>query len=128
MTSSLASAVVAVLLRSEAAGSRIAVLSLNCRSKSDFDDGLGEGGFGTVYMAEQESPVRRRVAVKIIKPGMDTKQVIARFEAERQALAMMDHPNIAKVFEAGSTDRDFPISPWNWCMVCQSPSIATRTS
>jgi eukaryotic-like serine/threonine-protein kinase len=64
---------------------------------------IGEGGFGTVYMAEQEHPVRRRIALKIIKPGMDTKQVIARFEAERQALAMMDHPNIAKVLDAGET-------------------------
>ena len=56
-----------------------------------------------VYMAEQEEPVRRRVALKVIKLGMDTKQVIARFEAERQALAMMDHPNIAKVHDAGAT-------------------------
>src|SRR6516162_6399155 len=62
---------------------------------------IGEGGCGLVYMAEQEEPVRRRVALKIIKLGMDTKQVIARFEAERQALAVMDHPNIARVFEAG---------------------------
>ena len=65
---------------------------------------IGEGGFGAVYMAEQEEPIRRRVALKIIKLGMDTKQVISRFEAERQALAMMDHPNIAKVYEAGSTE------------------------
>jgi WD40 repeat protein/serine/threonine protein kinase len=64
---------------------------------------IGEGGCGVVYMAEQEEPVRRRVALKVIKLGMDTKQVIARFEAERQALAMMDHPNIAKVFDAGTT-------------------------
>src|SRR6516225_11446423 len=63
---------------------------------------IGEGGCGLVYMAEQEEPVRRRVALKVIKLGMDTKQVIARFEAERQALALMDHPNIAKVFEAGA--------------------------
>jgi len=69
---------------------------------------IGEGGFGTVYMAEQEEPVRRRVALKIIKLGMDTKAVIARFEAERQALAMMDHPNIARVFDAGSTDSGRP--------------------
>jgi serine/threonine protein kinase len=62
---------------------------------------IGEGGFGVVFLAEQERPVRRRVALKIIKPGMDTRQVIARFEAERQALAMMDHPNIAKVLDAG---------------------------
>jgi serine/threonine protein kinase/Flp pilus assembly protein TadD len=65
---------------------------------------IGEGGCGVVYMAEQEEPVRRRVALKIIKLGMDTKQVIGRFGAERQALAMMDHPNIAKVLDAGATD------------------------
>jgi len=65
---------------------------------------IGEGGAGVVFMAEQEEPVRRRVALKIIKPGMDTRSVIARFEAERQALAMMDHPNIAKVFDAGATE------------------------
>ena len=65
---------------------------------------VGEGGCGVVYMAEQEEPVRRRVALKVIKLGMDTKQVVARFEAERQALAMMDHPNIAKVLDAGTTD------------------------
>src|SRR6185369_9570345 len=65
---------------------------------------LGEGGCGVVYMAEQEEPVRRRVALKVIKLGMDTKQVIARFEAERQALALMDHPNIAKVLDAGATE------------------------
>jgi len=70
---------------------------------------LGEGGCGVVYMAEQEEPVRRRVALKVIKLGMDTKSVIARFEAERQALALMDHPNIAKVFDAGSTER--PLTP-----------------
>ncbi len=69
---------------------------------------IGEGGFGAVYMAEQEKPIRRRVALKIIKLGMDTKRIIARFEAERQALAMMEHPNIAKVFEAGSTDKGRP--------------------
>jgi len=69
---------------------------------------IGEGGFGVVYMAEQEKPIRRRVALKIIKLGMDTKQVIARFEAERQALAMMDHPNIARVFDAGATDTGRP--------------------
>lgn len=64
---------------------------------------IGEGGCGSVFMAEQEQPVRRRVALKVIKLGMDTKNVIARFEAERQALALMDHPNIAKVFDAGAT-------------------------
>src|SRR6185312_2997804 len=69
---------------------------------------IGEGGMGVVYMAEQLRPVKRRVALKIIKPGLDTKQVIARFEAERQALAMMDHPCIAKVFDAGATDAGRP--------------------
>jgi serine/threonine protein kinase len=69
---------------------------------------LGEGGMGVVYMAEQTEPVERRVALKIIKPGMDTKEVIARFEAERQALAMMDHPNIAKVLDAGTTKSGRP--------------------
>ena len=63
---------------------------------------IGEGGMGVVFMAEQKQPIRRRVALKIIKPGMDTRQVIARFEAERQALAMMDHPNIARVLDAGT--------------------------
>src|SRR5438067_7256692 len=65
---------------------------------------IGEGGCGVVYMAEQTEPVRRRVALKVIKLGMDTKQVIARFEAERQALALMDHPNIAKILDAGITE------------------------
>jgi serine/threonine protein kinase/WD40 repeat protein len=69
---------------------------------------IGEGGCGLVYMAEQEEPVRRRVALKVIKLGMDTKSVIARFEAERQALAMMDHPNIARVLDAGATDTGRP--------------------
>jgi WD40 repeat protein/serine/threonine protein kinase len=69
---------------------------------------IGEGGFGVVYMAEQERPIVRKVALKIIKLGMDTKQVIARFEAERQALALMDHPNIAKVLDAGATETGRP--------------------
>ena len=69
---------------------------------------IGEGGFGSVFMAEQETPVVRKVALKIIKLGMDTKQVIARFEAERQALAMMDHPNISRVLDAGATDTGRP--------------------
>src|SRR5436190_10247121 len=69
---------------------------------------IGEGGFGVVFMAEQVAPVRRKVALKVIKPGMDTRQVIARFEAERQALAVMDHPNIAKVLDAGATDSGRP--------------------
>ena len=69
---------------------------------------IGEGGFGIVYMAEQKEPIRRRVALKIIKLGMDTEQVVARFEAERQALAMMDHPNIAKVIDGGATESGRP--------------------
>src|SRR5207248_6807507 len=69
---------------------------------------IGEGGCGVVYMAEQEEPVRRRVALKVIKLGMDTEAVIARFEAERQALAMMDHPNIAKIYDAGITGSPLP--------------------
>src|SRR5579859_99403 len=69
---------------------------------------VGEGGFGVVYVAEQKEPVKRRVALKIIKLGMDTRQVVARFEAERQALALMDHPNIAKVLDAGATDSGRP--------------------
>jgi eukaryotic-like serine/threonine-protein kinase len=69
---------------------------------------IGEGGCGVVYMAEQEEPIRRRVALKVIKLGMDTKQVVARFEAERQALALMDHPNIAKVLDAGATETGRP--------------------
>jgi serine/threonine protein kinase/tetratricopeptide (TPR) repeat protein len=69
---------------------------------------IGEGGMGTVYMAEQVEPVARRVALKIIKPGMDSRQIIVRFEAERQALALMDHPNIAKMLDAGTTDEGRP--------------------
>ncbi len=69
---------------------------------------IGEGGFGIVFMAEQTEPVRRRIALKLIKPGMDTRQVIARFEAERQALAVMDHPNIARVIDAGATESGRP--------------------
>ena len=64
---------------------------------------LGEGGMGVVYVAEQVEPIRRKVALKVIKPGMDSKQVIARFEAERQALALMDHMNIARVLDGGTT-------------------------
>jgi len=69
---------------------------------------IGEGGMGTVWMAEQTEPVRRRVALKVIKQGMDSGQVLARFEAERQALALMDHPNIAKVHDAGATQTGRP--------------------
>lgn len=93
---------------------------------------IGEGGFGIVFMAEQEHPIRRRVAVKIIKPGMDTKQVIARFEAERQALAMMDHPNIAKVFDAGATQTGRPyfvmelVHGMSITEYCDGQSLTTR--
>ncbi|WP_372896813.1 protein kinase [Stieleria sp.] len=69
---------------------------------------IGHGGMGTVYMARQTEPVRRRVAVKVINPGMDSREVLARFEAERQALAMMDHPNIARVFDGGTTESGWP--------------------
>jgi tRNA A-37 threonylcarbamoyl transferase component Bud32 len=69
---------------------------------------IGEGGFGVVWMAQQEAPVRRRVALKILKAGMDTRQVVARFEAERQALALMEHPNIARVFDGGATESGRP--------------------
>jgi serine/threonine protein kinase len=82
-------------LKPEEEGERIGAYKLR--------EQLGEGGFGTVWVADQEVPVRRRVALKIIKLGMDTKEVIARFEQERQALAMMDHPNIARVLDAGAT-------------------------
>jgi eukaryotic-like serine/threonine-protein kinase len=87
----------------EAAGSRIGPYKLLQL--------IGEGGMGAVYMAEQEKPIRRRIALKIIKAGMDTSQVIARFEAERQALALMDHPNIAKVLDAGATGTNCPLCP-----------------
>ena len=69
---------------------------------------LGEGGMGIVYLAEQERPIKRRVALKVIKPGMDSKRIIARFEAERQALAILDHPNIAHVYDAGTTEAGRP--------------------
>src|SRR5258707_1586754 len=69
---------------------------------------IGEGGCGVVFMAELQEPIKRRVALKVIKPGMDTRQVLARFEAERQALALMDHPNIAKVLDAGATETGRP--------------------
>jgi serine/threonine protein kinase len=69
---------------------------------------LGEGGFGQVYVAQQSQPVRRRVAIKLLKPGMDSREVLARFEGERQALALMNHPNIAQVFDAGTTDLGQP--------------------
>lgn len=90
---------------------------------------IGEGGFGIVYMAEQERPVRRKVALKIIKPGMDTKEVIARFESERQALALMDHPNIAKVLDAGTTGEGASASDsWLEKQHSSSPALSTSTS
>ncbi len=96
-----AAAVDATVIRSdETAGDRIGAYKLLQM--------IGEGGFGSVFMAEQEHPVRRRVALKIIKQGMDTKQVVARFEQERQALAIMDHPSIARVFDAGATSNGRP--------------------
>ena len=73
---------------------------------------IGEGGFGLVFVAEQQHPIRRMVALKIIKPGMDSRDVIARFEAERQALALMDHPNIAKVLDAGAAPDGRPDGVW----------------
>jgi eukaryotic-like serine/threonine-protein kinase len=84
----------------EGPGSRIGPYSIIRR--------LGEGGMGIVFLAEQERPVRRKVALKLIKPGMDTAQVVARFEAERQALALMDHPGIARVLDAGATSSGLP--------------------
>ena len=84
---------------------------------------------GTVYMAEQTEPVKRKVALKVIKPGMDSRQVVARFEAERQALAMMDHVNIARVFDARNNGRMAGlISSWSWSTACRSPSTATTTT
>ena len=71
---------------------------------------IGEGGMGIVFMAEQSEPIKRKVAVKIIKVGMDTRRVVARFESERQAMALMDHPNITKVLDAGATETGAPIS------------------
>jgi serine/threonine protein kinase len=87
---------------------------------------IGECGFGVVLMAEQQEPIRRKVALKVLKPGMDTRQVIARFEAERQALALMDHPNIAKVLDAGQTSggRPYFVIGLVKCM----PIIATRAN
>jgi len=93
---------------------------------------IGEGGFGAVYMVEQQKPVRRRVALKIIKLGMDTKQVVARFEAERQALAMLDHPNIAKVLDAGATPTGRPyfvmelVKGISYGEYCDKANLSTR--
>lgn len=87
---------------------------------------LGEGGFGVVYLAEQRRPIQRRVALKLIKPGMDTKQVIARFATERQTLAFMDHPGIAQVFDAGETEAGVPTSSWSTFPASRSRATAIR--
>ena len=94
---------------------------------------LGEGGMGTVWVAEQIQPVRRKVALKVIKPGMDSRIVLSRFEQERQALALMDHPNIAKVLDAGVTGGEAhelqsmglgrPFLSWNTSKGCRSPIL-----
>jgi serine/threonine protein kinase len=89
-------------------GSRLTEKPGDCIGHYKLLHQIGEGGCGIVYMAEQQQPIRRHVALKVIKLGMDTKQIIARFEAERQALALMDHPNIAKVLDAGATDAGRP--------------------
>jgi eukaryotic-like serine/threonine-protein kinase len=100
---------------------------------------IGEGGMGLVWMAEQMQPVQRKVALKVIKPGMDSQQVVARFEAERQALAMMDHVNIARVFDGGTTPPSplmkgglggvaVPTSSWSWSTACRSRNTATTTT
>jgi eukaryotic-like serine/threonine-protein kinase len=94
---------------------------------------IGEGGMAVVYMAEQKQPIRRRVALKLIKPGMDSKQVIARFETERQALALMDHPNIAKVLDAGATETGRPyfvmelVKGISITEFCEKSSLNTQT-
>ena len=87
---------------------------------------IGEGGMGDVWMAEQREPVERKVALKIIKAGMDTKQVVARFEAERQALALMDHPHIARVLDGGATEQGRPYFVMELVQGCRSPSTPTR--
>ena len=90
---------------------------------------IGEGGMGVVFMAEQTEPVRRKVALKVIKPGMDTRQVIARFEAERQALALMDHPEHRQgPRRRHHRHRAGPTSSWSWSTACRSPSTATTSS
>ena len=89
---------------------------------------IGEGGCGVVYMAEQEEPVRRQVALKVIKLGMDTRTVIARFEAERQALALMDHPNIARVLDAGATETGRPYFVMELVRGIKITDSATRTT
>ena len=89
---------------------------------------LGEGGMGTVFMAEQTQPVQRKVALKIIKPGMDSRQVIARFEAERQALALMDTPTSPRCSMQGRRTTAGRTSSWSWSRVCRSRATATSTA
>jgi eukaryotic-like serine/threonine-protein kinase len=88
---------------------------------------LGQGGMGAVYLAEQTQPFRRRVAVKVIKPGMDSEQVIARFETERQALALMNHPNVARVLDAAPPPTGGRTSSWSTSPAFRSRSTATGT-
>jgi hypothetical protein len=88
---------------------------------------IGEGGMGTVWMAQQTAPVRRLVAVKLVKAGKDSRQVLARFEAERQALALMDHPHIAKVLDGGTTAAG-RTSSWSWSRACPSRNTVTSTA
>ena len=80
---------------------------------------IGEGGMGEVWVAKQSEPVKRKVALKLIKTGMDSRAVFARFEQERQALAMMDHPNIARVLDGGLTPGGSPSSSWSWSTACR---------
>jgi eukaryotic-like serine/threonine-protein kinase len=89
---------------------------------------IGEGGMGTVWMAQQTEPVKRAVAVKLIKLGMDSRQVLARFEAERQALALMDHPNIARVLDAGTTESGRPFFVMELVSPKNVPSLERRAS
>ena len=92
---------------------------------------IGEGGFGVVFMAEQSQPVRRKVALKVLKPGMDTRQVVARFEAERQALALMDHPNIARTFDGGETASGWScssVSAWRFSTLTRRGSSTVTSS
>ena len=89
---------------------------------------IGEGGMGTVFMAEQTQPVSARSPSRSSSRAWTASQVIARFEAERQALALMDHPNIARVLDGGTTDPAGPTSSWSWSAACRSPNTATTTT
>ena len=89
---------------------------------------LGAGGMGMVYKAEQKTPIHRFVALKVVKPGFNTKEIIARFQSERQSLALMDHPNIAKVLEAGATAKARRISRWSMYPASRSRNSATSTA